>query len=393
MRRIGIRGRIDCMRALFAEYLVWDTPFRVGSHHYARHFLDLGWDVGWLGGEFHPFNAINNRPELARKFPIWRAGGLERGDLWQYAAFKLLPYRRWGPLDREGLAWQGDRWALPPVRRVLARAGFDHADILWLTNVHAYPWLVRQPGYRAIVYRAADDHAAFAASPRSLSAVEEAVVRRADAVFAVSHAVYERLRRVRSEGVYHLPNGVDLGRFQAVQPRPPEYVDLRRPIAVYVGAIHYWFDLDVLAEVARRRDDVTFILIGQAHVPLARLAELSNVHFLGTRPPEQLPAYLQHADVGLIPFVRSSLTDSINPLKMYEYLACGLPVVSTDMAEVRAMAAPVYVAQDVATFCDALDAALSVTDADREIYRAYAAQHTWQARYAQVDAVVERLLG
>jgi glycosyltransferase involved in cell wall biosynthesis len=285
------------------------------------------------------------------------------------------------------------------VRRVLARAGFDHADILWLTNVHAYPWLVRQPGYRAVVYRAADDHAAFAASPRSLSAVEEAVVRCAGAVFAVSHAVYERLRRVRSEGVYHLPNGVDLGRFHAVRPRPPEYVDLHRPIAVYVGAIHYWFDLDMLAEVARRRDDVTFILIGQAHVPLTRLTELSNVHFLGTRPPEQLPAYLQHADVGLIPFVRSPLTDSINPLKMYEYLACGLPVVSTDMAEVRAMAAPVYIAQNVArmsvirTFCDALDAALSITDADRETYRAYAAQHTWQARYAQVDAVVERLLG
>ena len=381
------------MKALFAEYLVWDTPFRVGSHHYARHFLDLGWEVGWLGGEFHPFNLLNNRPELARKFPIWRQHGRHHpGGPWEYAAFKLLPYRRWGPLYREGLAWKGDRWALPPVRRVLTRAGFDHADILWLTNVHAYSWLIRQPGYRAIVYRAADNHAAFAASPRSLPAIEETVVRRADAVFAVSHAVYERLRQVRSEGVYHLPNGVDLARFEAVQPLPPEVAHLRRPIAVYVGAIHYWFDVNLLAEVARRRDDVSFILIGQAHVPLTRLTDLPNVHFLGTRPPEELPAYLQHADVGLIPFIQSSLTDSINPLKMYEYLACGLPVVSTDLAEVRAMEAPVYLAQDVASFCDTLDAALSIADADRGVYRAYAAQHTWQARYAQVDAVVDQLL-
>ena len=201
------------MKILFAEYLVWDTPFRVGSHHYARHFLDLGWEVGWLGGEFHPFNLLNNRPELARKLPIWRRGGQRRPDgPWEYAAFKLLPYRRQGPLDRESLAWNGDRWTLPSVRHALSRAGFDHADLLWLTNIHAYSWLVRQSGYRAVIYRAADDHAAFAESPRSLRAVEDTVARRADAVFAVSHAVFERLDRARSGGVYHLPNGVDMAR-------------------------------------------------------------------------------------------------------------------------------------------------------------------------------------
>ncbi len=382
------------MRVLFAEYLVWDTPFRVGSHYYAGHFLNLGWEVGWLGGEFHPFNLLNNWPELARKFPIWRQGGWpHQGGPWEYTAFKLLPYRRWGPLNREGLAWNGDRWALPPVRRVLARAGFDRADLLWLTNVHTYPWLIRQPGYRAIVYRAADNHAAFAASPSSLQAVEDTVVRRADVVFAASHAVYERLRRMRSEGVYHLPNGVDLARFEAAQPPPPEYARLHRPIAAYVGAIHYWFDLEMLAEVARRRDDISFVLIGQAQVSLTPLTDLPNVYFLGTRPPEKVPAYLQHADVGLIPFIRSPLTDSINPLKMYEYLACGLPIVSTDLAEVRAMEAPLHLVRDVTGFCTALEAALSATDTERETYRVYAAQHTWQARYAQVHSVVDDLWG
>jgi hypothetical protein len=55
------------MRVLFAEYLTWNTPYRVGSHYYARHFLDLGWEVGWLGGEFHALNLLQNRAELARK--------------------------------------------------------------------------------------------------------------------------------------------------------------------------------------------------------------------------------------------------------------------------------------------------------------------------------------
>ena len=64
----GRKGKV-----LFAEYLVWDTPFRVGSHYYAGHFLNLGWEVGWLGGEFHPFNLLNNWPELARKFMEYAA--------------------------------------------------------------------------------------------------------------------------------------------------------------------------------------------------------------------------------------------------------------------------------------------------------------------------------
>ena len=380
-------------RALFAEYLVWDTPFQVGSHYYARHFLSAGWNVGWLGGEFHAYNLLNNRGELARKAPIWRRGGCRRpGGPWEYVPFKVLPFRRAGFLGRPGFAWQGHRLTLPPVKRVLARNGFDGGDILWLTNVHAYSWLTEWGSWRATVYRAADEHSAFAESPRSLRSVEEEVVHSVDVVFAASHGVYNRLREVRPEGVYHLPNGVELDRFQRIQPSPPEYAHFSGPIAVYVGAINYWFDLHLLAEVARERDDVTFVLIGELRVSAGLLASLPNVHFLGPREPECVPGYLQHADVGLIPFVRSELTHNVNPLKMYEYLACGLPVVSTDLSEIRLTQAPVLLARDGAGFGAAIDEALSQGIESEEANRAFASQHTWRARYAQVDAILGGLL-
>jgi len=376
-------------RALFAEYLVWDTPFRVGSHHYASHFLRHGWDVGWLGGEFHAYNLINNRDELARKAPIWLRGGRQHPDgPWEYVPFKLLPYRRAGFLGRPGLARHGYRWSLPPVKRVLARNEFADGGVLWLTNVHAYPWLANWGSWQATVYRAADEHSAFAESPLSLHTIEEEVVRSVDVVFAASQGVYNRLRQVRSEGVYYLPNGVDLERFQRIHPSPPEYADLPRPIAVYVGAINYWFDLQLLAEVARERANVTFVLIGEPRVSTGTLASLPNVHFLGPRAPERVPSYLQHADVGLIPFVRSALTHSVNPIKMYEYLACGLPVVSTDLSEIRLMQAPVLLTRDSIGFAAALDEALSLGIEERDANRAYAARHTWQVRCAQVDAIL-----
>jgi glycosyltransferase involved in cell wall biosynthesis len=380
-------------RVLFAEYLVWDTPFRVGSHHYAGHFVDLGWNVGWLGGEFHAYNLLNNRAELARKVPIWRRGGSRRrAGPWEYVPLKLLPYRKAGVLGNARLAWHGHRWTLPPVKRALERGGFDGGDVLWLTNIQAYPWLTKWGAWDVTVYRAADEHSAFAGSPRSLRSVEEQVVRSVDVVFAASHGVYDRLRQLRPRGVYHLPNGVDLTRFGGVHPAPDEYRAIPRPIAVYVGAISYWFDLQLVAEVARARPGVSFVLIGEARVPARPLASIPNVHLLGPRQPEQVPAYLQHADAGLIPFVRSALTNNINPLKMYEYLACGLPVVSTDLTELRLMKAPVFLAAGPSEFGGALDGAFAVRDHEKDAYRTYASGHTWEARYERLDSVLGKLL-
>ena len=136
----------------------------------------------------------------------------------------------------------------------------------------------------------------------------------------------------RSEGVFRLPNGVDLSRFQDTKPRPPEYADL-----------------------AGR-------------------------------------AYLQHAAMGLIPFVVSPLTDSINPLKMYEYLACGLPTICSPLKEVQAMGAPVLFADDVGSYLSSIDQTLAATDEVSQSHRRYAAQHTWERRYEKVDAILDRLL-
>jgi len=180
-----------------------------------------------------------------------------------------------------------------------------------------------------------------------------------------------------------------MDRFCVPQPYPPEYETLSRPIAVYVGAIHNWFDIDLLLETARLRDDVSFILIGQAYIPLKEITALPNVQFLSTRPPELVPAYLQHADVGLIPFVRSPLTNAINPLKMYEYMASGLPVISTDLVEIRAMGAPVTIVHDATSFSNALDTAFEARNTNQATYLAYAAKNSWEARYAKVDALLD----
>jgi glycosyltransferase involved in cell wall biosynthesis len=377
------------MKVLFAEYLTWNTPYRVGSHYYARHMLDLGWEVGWLGGEFHLWNLFSNRAELARKFPLWRAGGVQHPDgPWEYVPFKLIPYRDMGPLGSPVLAWHGDRLTLPSVRRVLVRSGFDRADLLWMSNPQGYPWLIDNPGYRRVIYRVADNQAAREGVPQSVLGIEERIGRRADAVLVVPADSVDRFSAVAPGRTWPLPNGVDIARFSTLQSRPAEYADIRGPIAVYVGTITYYLDVQLLHDIAIVRKDITFVLIGQPVIDVTAIATLPNVRLLGTRNPEQVPPYLQHAQIGLLPFRDTPSTRDVRSLKLYEYMASGIPVIHTSMSSEASTDIPLLLAHDVSSLSDAIDAALDSTPTERAARLAFAEASAWDRRYAVVDSVL-----
>ena len=380
------------MKVLFAEYLTWNTPYRVGSHYYARHFVELGWEVGWLGGEFHLFNLIHNCAELHRKAPLWRSGGVRHPNgPWEYVPFKLAPYRDWGPLGHPSLAWHSGSLTLPPVKRVLSQHGFDRADLLWLSNPQAYPWLINEPGYDHIVYRAADNHALSQGIPASVMNIEQEIARKADAVLVVHPDSLDRFSATAPGRTIHMPNGVDLGRFLGEPAPPQEYAALSGPIAVYVGSINYRFDTALLAEVAARRPEVSFVIIGEPVIDVSALSTQANVYLLGARAPEMVPAYLRHADAGLIPFQELPATHNLLSIKIYEYAASGIPTVHATMDLQAASGLPVISATGgVQRFCDALDAALGWSAVEKAEARAFAAANSWDDRLRRVDEIIAR---
>ncbi|MCL4763258.1 MAG: glycosyltransferase, partial [Burkholderiales bacterium] len=217
-----------------------------------------------------------------------------------------------------------------------------------------------------LVYDWIDDLAVFPYDQRKLAAMHERALREADVVVSVAHRLHERALGERPDARY-VPNGVEEGRFdREPEPNPalsdPAFARLvadGRPIAGYYGALAHWFDYALLAQAARLRPDWQFVLIGPDHDgSLARsgVAELANVHALGPRHYAALPGYLHRFDVATIPFAINDITLATSPLKLYEYVAAGKPVVSTPMPE--CMAFPeVRIAADAAQFVAALDAA------------------------------------
>jgi glycosyltransferase involved in cell wall biosynthesis len=176
--------------------------------------------------------------------------------------------------------------------------------------------------------------------------------------------------------------------------------DLRPPIAGYVGAINEKVDLALLAEVARRCLDWSLVLVGPVRVTeeesrraLQRLQAMSHVRFLGRKSVADVPRYIDACDVCLLPYRVNEWTRNIDSLKLYEYLACGKPVVATDVPAAQRFTHVVEVATSEAEFIAQMKSAVEKDDpAARRKRRSIAAQNTWEQRLASISTAIEERL-
>lgn len=251
------------------------------------------------------------------------------------------------------------------------------------------------------VYHCSDNFPVmFAGGLRETIARREAeLVRRVDLVVC-SHPYLVRKCENLGGNVRYLQHAVD-ERF--VRPaegdpcvsRPPELANLDGPLVGFVGSIDATIDFPLLAEVARIRPQMHFVLVGQSdadHQPqLQVLTALPNVHWLGRKPWAELPAYLWSFDIGIIPFALTDFTAGGSPLKLFEYLAAGLPVVATELEFADELRPLIRTVNGAGEFAAALDAACAVCDraSDRRTrVQAVERMYTWDARARELSELI-----
>lgn len=230
-------------------------------------------------------------------------------------------------------------------------------------------------------------------SKRDLQKWHADLLVRAALVLTSAHVLWEDVRRLRRNGVVLCPNGVDLAHFSRARRRdegpPPadlvELVQRRQPLVGYHGALARWFDYDLVAAVSKVRADLQFLLIGPDHdgsLVRSGLLSLPNVHWLGVKTYEELPNYLRYIDVGVIPFRLNEISHAASPIKLFEYMAAGKPVIVTPMAESLRYREHVLVASTPSQFSRQLDRALDLSrDPNfQEVLLRVASENTWEAR-------------
>lgn len=266
----------------------------------------------------------------------------------------------------------------------------------WFYTPMAVP-LARGLSPAAVVYDCMDELSAFKGAPKELTLRERELFHLADVVFTGGHALHEAKRR-QHPNVHAFPSSVDTAHFATardIRRDPLDQALVQRPRFGFHGVIDERMDLELLDVLAALRPTYQFILLGPtAKIEDGALPRALNIHYLGQRPYEELPAYLAGWDVAIMPFAKNDATRFISPTKTPEYLAAGKAVVSTSIRDVvrtygdRGL---VRIADGPRAFAEACDAALAEADDPERIARADAFLSTtsWDATWDEMDALVE----
>jgi glycosyltransferase involved in cell wall biosynthesis len=336
-------------------------------------------------------NTIGLRAPKADAFTVFR--GLEKArewcrplrqvdeNLWVLAPV-MLPVMGGGILGRINR-----NWTVGAVRRALRKLGM-HSPILWTTVSTAGDYVGRL-GESLRVYYVTDDYHLWPGSDaEAVRRADRELTRRADLVFACSEFLAAAHRNGRARTVL-LPHAVDVGHFRQPMPEPDELKPVPRPRACFFGLIYEKIDLPLLSELAERRPDVHIVLIGPVKTNVDRLASRPNVHVLGSKPYEMLPAYLQAMDVLVVPYVLDEEIRVSSPLKIRECLAVGIPTVVRSLPDLRQFSDVLYLCEQREEFVAAVGRALAEGGTDRaeRMHRRVLAE-TWDAR---VDIVLREL--
>ena len=376
----------------------WDAlPTR--KHHWARKFAARGNRVLYVEQQMHWLGwLVDLRRQFGRAWR-WLSGPRPVSErLWVFTLPLVLPF-----FQMSALINALNNWLLAPVLRwALRRIGFKYI-VLWAYTPHA-AGLVGRLGEQFMVYECVDEFSATRGLVRgeTVTALERQLLRMADRVI-VTHPSLLRSKTVRDRRPVLVPNGADINHFAragAPGTRPAAAVAaLPRPVVGFHGWIQYWIDFDLIAHSARKHPEWSFALIGPVE-PLARVDKvrgLTNVHFLGKQPYERMPEFLAGFDVCINPFVLGELADAVSPIKLYEYLASGKPVVSVDMPAAREFSDLITLVRTPEQFVRALEDVLfraqnGIIAAGAAARRQAAGGFSWDARFQQVEEQLEGAL-
>lgn len=294
------------------------------------------------------------------------------------------------------------------VRRLSIRNALRELQMLQPIVWFSQPSMVRLideiPRAALLVYHVVDEYTAYAGQTqigrRRIAEREQEMMARVDAVVVVSQRLYEAKRPFNAH-TYLVPNGVNYQAYVTALADPYLPDDLRvipPPRLGYIGLIGDKLDFTLLRELAQGNPEWSLVLLGEMRI--SRQAEtwralqaLPNVHHLGPVDVSQVPHYVKGFQVGLMPYLRNRHAEHISPLKLYDYLAAGLPVASVDIPAAREFSQYVHLADNFQEFSQAVQVALADTTPERrQARRRVAAQHTWEVRVEQLSDLIQSQL-
>jgi len=379
------------MKAVIGAHFHWSSFLHIGSHQYAKQFARHGYKVAYISEPISPLHFLfaKDRKILKEKSRYWYGGGkqVERGKIWAYVPYTFLPvYNK--PLLRSKYAIKNShRFMLPSLKKMLKKNDFEQADIIFLDEPFGH--FLDLISHKTSILRIHDDiRYLHHEGQENFLAAAEKVAKKVDLVIVVSKALELQMKGMGIKKVLFLTNGADFEHFfYGSDIIPEEYGNIPSPRVIYIGSLDYWFDSEIVEYAAKKLPAVSFILIGKPKIDISKLTSLSNVYALGARNYSMLPPYLKNSNAGIIPFRSIKLVESISPNKLYEYMACGLPVVSTHWEELEHIGSPALLALNQEEFVESIKKALNEKNETK--YVDFARMNSWNHRFEELLRTIQ----
>ncbi|SHO55065.1 glycosyltransferase [Vibrio quintilis] len=340
-------------------------------------------------------NSIGLRQPRLNRHDIRRALGKLFGQSKQgYQQEKTRPAANISVVNLLTIPAPRSRWSRTLARemmrfqlKIILREFRLNNPVLW-TSLPTAADLCGSLGESHVVYYCGDDFSALAGvDHQTVSRHEAELVDKADLILAASPALQEKFPAKKT---CLLPHGVDTGLFSTPAPRADD-LPQHGPVAGFYGSLSSWLDYALIEQAACALPHWQFVFIGPQAQSRSPLPELPNIHQLGPRAHHQLPAYCQHWDVSLLPFVLNPQINACNPLKLLEYLAAGSPVITTDYPAINPYRPHLNVIDGAASMIDALNRYEKNPDNLKKAPVAIVQQESWEQRSHVVSQFLECL--
>ncbi|MFZ5917468.1 MAG: glycosyltransferase [Chloroflexota bacterium] len=346
------------------------------------------------------------RPTLAQ----FRQGELGRADLQRpctrHIGDNLFVFRHpvWAPVSGRfplKQLTQKVRWLY--LQRAIRELGISQ-PIVWFYHPKWIEMVPRFSQARLRLYHVIDEYSSYqgkSEARRSREAEwEKEMLAQVNAVIVVSEKLYEAKHAYNSH-TFIVPNGVNYQAYSealAVPDLPSELETIPPPRLGYLGLVGDKLDLSILKNLAQENPAWSLVFLGPTNVNAQAqtwqaLQAMPNVYYLGSVGVSQVPHYVKGFQVGLMPYLQDYHAETISPLKLYDYLAAGLPIASMDIPAAREFQSHIHLAETPAHFAQAVRDALANTAPERyQARRNLASQHTWQARTERISDLIQTLL-
>jgi glycosyltransferase involved in cell wall biosynthesis len=378
------------MNILFHRPTPWSNNINCSTKTYSKLFAKSGHCVTYLQ------TSINLLHWITRKgyYKTWKEGSRFSENIWVACALSLLPYYDKSTLFSKKIIRFSYKFCFPSIRRLVLKSGFGEPDIIW-TTVPGSSVLKEIFPNSQLIFHCIDNYAAYRGN--QVTKIEAQDYKKSDHIFVIGEVLKKHVLSLNTneEKITNLGQGVNIDLYQKDYKIPEDIKNIAGPIAIWVGVLEK-FDttyLEIIAKTMKKRGG-SVVLLGPITKSFTNLfTNFNNVFFLGSKSSKEVPKYLLHCDIGLMPYNRTNqeIYKGQHPLKLYEYAAAKLPIISTWNDEYETLKPPVLLVNQEKDIEKAIYEALDNANFWKEKVFDFAINNTWENCKNKAEKIIFRL--